>query len=191
MSRTPKRIYFDQSAEEEIISKHFNKFIDNEKLLLFNIPVLDRILKIYFQEDRNQDEIENVFNFLLKYLAKYKKEASVLFMNIDFNSIPNECMLLLLNEYLDIFDFSMINSQSLVQTSKEILNEFRKFEIKINYMKSETKKYFSIFLTSLIFCILLMGFIFGYQILNIHKYQKNKSKFKKRNSIKLKIKLKN
>lgn len=68
----------------------------------------------------NQNQI---VEFLFKCLEKHKREASVLFTNLDFDNGRINIISKLLNKYSKIFDFSMLNSKFLMKTVIDLMNE--------------------------------------------------------------------
>lgn len=79
---------FDKAEYEEIISKDFLNYINDDKLLLLPIPVLHRIMTKYYQKNSEQTAIETnqseITEFLFKCLDTYGREASVLFEHMTF-----------------------------------------------------------------------------------------------------------
>ena len=73
--------------DEKIISKCIFDIIDDEVLLKLPIPILDRILNNYTLNMNELDENQQnqIINFLYKYLQKNKKEASSLFLNLNLD----------------------------------------------------------------------------------------------------------
>lgn len=107
---------FDSKPYESIISRNLSFYIKDERLVELNIPILDRILKEYFQKYRNPKEIKEmkeINDFIFRCLDKHGKSASSLFTYADFGEFRNEYLNKLLNEYSDIFDFHYINSETL------------------------------------------------------------------------------
>lgn len=121
---------------EEMIASNFFEYIDNEKLQELPIPVLYRIinnpkLKINQMEQESQNRF---LDFLFKCIKKYKREASILFSNLDIESQRIEIFSKLNNKYSDIFDFNMINKKFLMKTTSDLLSEM--FKLKDNYSNS-------------------------------------------------------
>lgn len=137
----------DLQQEEMQIASRFFEYIDNEQLFQLPIPVLYRILNSpqLNLNSMNQTNQGQIIEFLFKCLDHYKKDASVLFLNLD---IENERIALfskLLNEYSDIFDFSMMSPKFLLETSSQLLSELNKLKIifsqKMNEIQSEFQKH--------------------------------------------------
>ena len=107
---------FDSKPYESIISGNLPFYIKDERLVELNIPILDRILKEYFQKYRNpkeMKEMKEINDFIFRCLDKHGKSASSLFTYADFGEFRNEYLNKLLKEYSDIFDFHYINSETL------------------------------------------------------------------------------
>lgn len=85
------------------------------------IPVLYRILhhpKLSLNQ-LNEEEQNQIFEFLFKCLDKFKKEGSVLFsnLNLDIKHIKIDIFNRLFKDYSGIFDFSMIDLNFLIKTT--------------------------------------------------------------------------
>ena len=122
---------FDKAKYEEIISKDFLNYINDDKLLLLPIPVLHRIMTKYYQKNSEQTVIETnqseITEFLFKCLDTFGREASVLFEHIDLSRSNDSIRRLL--QYGDKFDFHFINSQhlkSIYQLESEIIEKMAK-----------------------------------------------------------------
>ena len=104
-----------KQKDEEFISDNFIKIIHYDDLLNCPVSTLHRILYKYRLNNDNLNEAEEkeIIDFLFKYLKKNGKNASVLFQNL--NLLRNNIIPRLINECQDIFDFRMIDSQSLFQ----------------------------------------------------------------------------
>lgn len=87
----------------------------------------------------NETNQKQILEFLFKYLEKHGKKASVLFSNINLENIRMDAFSRLINDYSDTFDFNMINSKTLIQSSSNILNEIAKvrFEFSEKMKKME------------------------------------------------------
>lgn len=66
----------------------------------------------------NENDESKLIDFLFKYLNNKGRDASILFQKLDFRK--NNIMPRLINECSEIFNFDMVNPQSLMQ----ILNEY-------------------------------------------------------------------
>ena len=114
---------FDTSAFENILSENLDQYIDDDRLLNFEIPVLYRVLEKYSKSEKCQNGLnQNVVEFLFKCLDKHKRKASVLFTFIGIEKIQSEYLQRLLTKYSEVFDFHFINS-SLAKNLYEIQNE--------------------------------------------------------------------
>ena len=69
--------FFDTSKEEEYISDHMKQFINNEKMTLLPISVLDRILTLYFTNNGRDEKVEmsEINNFLIRCIDKFGRNA--------------------------------------------------------------------------------------------------------------------
>lgn len=141
------RSKIDLHQEEEQISSHFFEYINNDKLLELPIPVLYRIinspqLNINSMNQTNQSQL---IEFLFKCLDRYKRDASVLFLNIDVENERIGLFSRLLNGYSDVFDFNMLSPKFLLKTSSQLLSEVSKLNIefssKLNEIQSEFQKH--------------------------------------------------
>ncbi|KAK8849985.1 hypothetical protein M9Y10_018579 [Tritrichomonas musculus] len=100
--------HFDTSKEEKFISEHLSEFIQKEKMLELPIPLLYRVLKLFFESQHNKDELRSgMTDFLFKCLDKYGRSASVLFNLIDFKEQRNELVNRLIKNYLTVFGQNM------------------------------------------------------------------------------------
>ena len=95
--------------------------------------VIDRILKKYLINNNDQ----NIIEFLFKCLDKYKRQASVLFLNIKMDNQSNDLIIRLMNDYSDVFDFNMVNLRSILNTSSELIKELTKVKIEFTQKISE------------------------------------------------------
>lgn len=118
--------HFDTAEYEELISNDLPYYVNDDKLLLLPIPVLNQIITKYHQknlEQSNNDQIcTQITSFLFKCLDKYGIEASVLFSQIDLSRSKNNALNRLLYEYSGKFDFHFINSQ-ILKTVYELENK--------------------------------------------------------------------
>lgn len=136
-----------KQEDEKNVSNHFLQIIQNDKFLSYalslQISVLYRILNNYdlILNETNQNQI---LNFLLKYLRKHGSKASVLFSNIDIKNSSIDLLSRLLNDYSDVFDFSMLNSKNLVKTTSKLLSEINAlkidFSVKLDQMNQSFEK---------------------------------------------------
>lgn len=115
----------DFKKDEEFISLNFFDYINDEQLLNLPISVLYRIinnskLDINHINETNKNQL---IDFLFKCLDKYKKKASVLFLNLDLENQRIEVFSKLINEYSNIFDFNMISPKFLMKTTTDLLSE--------------------------------------------------------------------
>ena len=102
---------FTTEKYENIISQHFLNYTQDERLLMIPISTLYRIFSKYQEkEPKSTKNNQQIFDFLLKCLDKYGREASVLFSLFDFEGMPNNCLNILLTKYAKTFDFNFINS---------------------------------------------------------------------------------
>lgn len=128
--------------EEKIISSQILEYINNDQLLLLPVHVLYNIFNdpnFNFKEMSKSNQ-NKVVDFLFKCLDKYKREASVLFINLDLENERTDLLKRLLNQYSDVFDFNMINSRLLVQTTSELLSELNKLKLYYSNQVTEMNK---------------------------------------------------
>lgn len=124
----------DTKAEEESVSYNFFNFIDNDSLISLPMPILYRIMnsEIVQSELKKSDEKRaKTTEFLFKCLDLRKREASVLFLNFDIENQRIDLLKRLIDDYSEIFDFSMINPKYLLSTTTQLLSEVTK--LKHNY----------------------------------------------------------
>lgn len=129
-----EKIINDTSKEEEIICERLIEFLNEEQFIDLPIPFIDRILKKYLKDNKEEESINKIVEFLFKCLDKHHRKASVLFLNIDMENQPKDLVVRLLNDYGEIFDFNMINLKSLLNTTSELLKELIK--VKKEYSKN-------------------------------------------------------
>ena len=100
---------------------------------LLPIPVLYRILDRSFSDAKmNSDQFNQIVEFLFKCLDKRKREASILFTLFDFKQADCKIFGRLISNYSDVFDFTMINSKFLIETTSQLLNETNKLKIEFS-----------------------------------------------------------
>ncbi|KAK8886368.1 hypothetical protein M9Y10_041831 [Tritrichomonas musculus] len=130
----------DTSKEEEIISDNFDGYFNDDRLLSLSIPVIDRIIKKRLksiQENQDFEKMTQITDFLFKCLDHFNINASILFLNVDFDNQPSELVVKLITEYSGKFDFSMINSKSLVKTTSQLISEVSKLKFDYNSKLAE------------------------------------------------------
>ena len=115
---------FKTDTYEDVISEKLIDYLNDDRILLLNFPILYRIISKYQKEHGNNE----IYHFLFKCLDKYGTEASILFSNIDFGEMQTKYSNLLLKKYSKIFDFQFINS-SMLKSIYEQQNNFAKNEI--------------------------------------------------------------
>lgn len=77
-------LIFNTSKYEKIISAQIEKYIDDDRLLDINIPILYRIFQQYFNEHQPNKTIKKrIYDFFIQIVDKYGREASILFDGID------------------------------------------------------------------------------------------------------------
>lgn len=126
----------DIEKDEEYIATNLFDYIDNEQLLNLPISILYRIInnpKLDINR-LNETRMNQLIDFLFKCLDKYKKEASILFLNLDLENQRIELFTKLINEYSDVFDFNMISPKFLMKTTTDLLSQLA--QLKQNYSNS-------------------------------------------------------
>lgn len=119
-------------------------------LVKLPIPILYRILnnpkfqKIDHMDDSHKNQI---FEFMFKCLDEHKRSASILFKNCKLNDI--DIINRLLNDYIDIFDFNMINSETTVKKIPEMLSEINKMKIEHSKFLSDAQNRLDFFLVKM------------------------------------------
>lgn len=117
----------DTSNEEKILAEHFIEYIEDDRIFKLSIPVLDRVMKIFIEENKelfgDENKKKKIYNFLLRCLKEYKTPASILFLNINFDKLDRDLIVHLRNDFGDIFDFNMINVKSLFDATYELIGE--------------------------------------------------------------------
>ena len=137
-----------ENDEESIVSNFFN-YINNEQLSKLPVPVLYRIVnhpKLDINK-MNKTEKTQFIDFLFKCLQRHKKEASILFLNLDLENQRIDIFSKLINEYSDDFDFSMVNPKFIMKTTTDLLSELSKLKndfsnsiSQVNQLVEEIKK---------------------------------------------------
>lgn len=125
--------------EEKIIVENLFKIIDNEELIDFPVPFLYRILNNPKLETKTMDELKKkkILDFKFKCLDKHKREASILFQKIEEDDHLVDVFSRIVNDYYDIFDFSMIDSCFLMKIAITLFKELD--EIKKRYSENDQK----------------------------------------------------
>lgn len=140
-----KQKNYNSEECEEIISSNLMNYIHDDQLFSLPIHVLHRIMSKYqMKNDQKIIEQHEIIEFLLKCLDRYKKQASVLFENVDFGSLNNEIYRRLLNDYSDVFDFHFINKnqlKNLYDLSNEIIKRDEKNKIYQQINESSNKRH--------------------------------------------------
>lgn len=144
---------YDTKSEEDILVTNIDEFIQKDELLSLPISILDRIFHKYFNcVKKSSEKVDNkeIVNFFFKCLDKYGTDASILFSYVDFKKQPIEVMNRLLNDYSNVFDFSMINStllqtttmlvSDLVKMKEEYSNEFTEMRRMLKEQQKELKR---------------------------------------------------
>lgn len=152
-NRNPE-VNIDLSSEEETIAANFFDYINDDQLISLPIPILYRIINnehLKFNELNSTDQNKYI-EFLFKCLDRYKREASVLFLNLDIENERVDLLSQLLSRYSDVFDFNMINPKFLAKKATFLLSELNKLKIefanKISEIESEFKKQQKFFVSS-------------------------------------------
>ena len=146
-NRQQNEAQIDLQQEEAQIATDFFKYIENEQLFQLPIQILYRILNSSQMDfnSMNQTNQGQFIDFLFKCLDHYGKSASVLFLNIDIENQRIGLFSKLLNDYSEVFDFSMLSPKFLLQTSSQLLSELNKlkteFSLKLNEIQSEFQKH--------------------------------------------------
>ena len=94
---------------ENIVSEHLLDYVKYEKLALFKISTLHRILTKYKLKNGSLEN-QKIYDFLFEILLKHGTDASVLFLLLD-HPMKNKYIIkkLLIDEYSEIFDFHYID----------------------------------------------------------------------------------
>lgn len=96
--------HFDNQEEEQIISKNFDDFIDDEQLLKLPFPILYRIINQYCSENHNYNQKENFVELLFKLLDMYGKKASIFFSFFKIENSRITDLIKLRDIYSNVFD---------------------------------------------------------------------------------------
>lgn len=130
----------DTSNEEKVLSSHFLEYLDDERIFSLNLNTLDRVMKRFMNENKEviNDEMtmKKINGFLLKCLTKYNKRASVLFLNINFEKLDRD-LIVNLHELNDKFDFNMINTKSLFNSTYDLIGEIAQIKSQLNVLMDE------------------------------------------------------
>lgn len=108
---------------EHTVANNFPKYVQDEELLNIPIHIMYRIMSIYTSKNSITSRDEQINNFLIKYLQKHGKDASVLFELIKFEDDSNNYLLDKIVNYSKIFDFRVLFS-SIVGSKDELQNKF-------------------------------------------------------------------
>lgn len=130
---------FDISSYEDIISDNFMQYVEDDRLLKFDVSTIHRILTKYLLKNTSKDLDVKIIDFLFKYLDRYGRKASVLFSDIDFCSSRMKYINQLLNKYSKSFDFHFINS-SLLRTIYDTHEELLRNEEKLKLEQEQTNE---------------------------------------------------
>lgn len=96
---------FDLSSYETIITKYLLDYIDDERLLSINFPILFRIVSEFIKQNGSKE----IIDFLFEAVNHYGKDASILFQVIDFQDLSDEDLNKLLSKTPEQFDFNYVN----------------------------------------------------------------------------------
>ena len=128
---------------EEIISTNLNYYIKESRLLDIKIPILYRILYNYRNQQKNKiiDEQPNKLlnEFIIKYLNKHGRSASVLFENIYFGETIHEILEILIQKYSEQFDFEYLKTD-LVELIKNQMIEIKNLTKQNQTLKEANEK---------------------------------------------------
>lgn len=129
---------FDTTSYEKIICDNIEKYIEDEQMLKLNINVISRI----FQKLKKEPKNDKILDFLIKYLDKYGRQASVLFSEIVFSESDIKYFQMLIEKYSNVFDFNFIDSSAIFMLFEKIKNDEEKNKIEIENMllKEEENK---------------------------------------------------
>lgn len=127
------QIDYDTTNEERIISIHLLQYLEDERIFKLSINNLDRVLKKFFEENKetcNEPTTKKRINdFLKNCLRKYGRIASILFLNVGFDKFDREMIVSLHNEFSNIFDFNMIDSKSLFETTYQLIGDVSQIQL--------------------------------------------------------------
>lgn len=108
----PQNKIFNITEIEESISKNLYYYIKNEEDNLISLPInsLYHIISMYNnQENKQEEEKDEIVNFLFKCLDKKGRSASILFNIFDFGKDQTKHINYLVDNYSEQFDFNFIN----------------------------------------------------------------------------------
>lgn len=125
--------------EEKYISSHFFELVNNERMLDLPISVLYRILNDYDLSinQANPTNQSKIIDFLFKCLDKFRRKASILFLNLDLENQRIDLFNRLKTDYSDIFDFTMLNPKYLLKTTSDLLSEVTKLKSDLEMKEKE------------------------------------------------------
>ena len=112
----------DLANEEIMIASHFFKYVNNSNLAQLPIPNIYRIINIVKMQINQMDNFKQsqFIEFMFKCLDMHKKEASVLFLNLNLKNKQTEIIWRLITKYSNIFDFQMIDHNLLINEIKKL-----------------------------------------------------------------------
>lgn len=133
---------------EDIISKKFLDFINDDRLFSLNISNLHRIIEKYLIEHENDPISENddkIMNFLFKCLdgEKFGLSASCFFEHVNFSGGRSKYLNVLVNDYDNKFDFHFINSnflKSIYLTQSQLFQMDDKNQLKYDELVKKFEK---------------------------------------------------
>ena len=137
---------FNIDEYEEIMANDLVKYVHDDRLFTFPIPLLHRILTRYLHKYKNGNNSNNseqppeLIEFLFKCLDHFGREASVLFDQIDSFGSSGTLINRLLDGYSEIFDFSFVNKNSLktvYQLENEIITREKEIKKQISSCQQE------------------------------------------------------
>lgn len=121
-----------------------NSFLDYIKIELFlDIPIhkMYRIFNIHKANKGFENPPQEIFEFMLKYLKKHGRDASILFVFVDFNSQQgNYLMQEIINDHSDIFDFGSTDFSKTDDTN-EVRRKFIENIERLKYQASKCDQY--------------------------------------------------
>lgn len=100
----------------EILSEHFPKYLQDDRLFKVPIPILRKSLALHFKNPDNQQKSKNIVNFLFKCLDKIGTKASILFTTLTFGNL--NFLEKLNNDYFDVFDPQLLFTFNTIQSNK-------------------------------------------------------------------------
>lgn len=99
--------------EEEILSKSFLDYIEDERIFTVPIHIVKRAMKKFLDNNKeiNNDQAswKKIKDFLLRCLNEYNTEASILFSDVNFGKFDRDLIVSLHNSYSEKFDINMLN----------------------------------------------------------------------------------